>query len=115
MAKCTGTKPDGTPCERIVKDSQKYCSAHAPENARKRSEVARRAGRAKPSREVKSLKVEVKQIISDVKAQQLRRADATAMLQGYRVLRDYIELERRIKETGDLEMRIAALEQQEGV
>ncbi len=111
MARCAAFKPDGTPCERIVSESQTYCYAHDPRRAKERSKNAAIAGRGTASsREVAQLKGEVKDLIAEVREGKRERADAVAMLQGYRVLRDYLELERRIKETEDLERRVMELE-----
>lgn len=50
-------------------------------------------------------------MIDDVKSGDQDRADAGVILQGYRVLKDYIELERKIKETDELAGRLAELEE----
>ena len=56
MARCAATKPDGTPCERIVPASQEYCYAHDPRHADKRSRDAAKAGRSAPNTEIKEIK-----------------------------------------------------------
>jgi hypothetical protein len=61
---------------------------------------------------VATLKEEIKVVISDVKAGELDRNDAAVMIQGYRALKDFIELERRVKETDELAAEIEALKRE---
>jgi phage I-like protein len=109
MAVCRANKRDGTPCTLPANGPDGYCWAHSPANADKRKQAASRAGRAKPVREVADLKQEVRDLIADVKAGDQDRNAVAVMLQGYRVLKDYLELERRIKTTDELESQIAEL------
>jgi len=73
--------------------------------------MASRAGRSKPSREVAGLKEEIKTVIADVRDGDLDRNAAAVMIQAFRALKDFIALERQIKETESLESRLEALEQ----
>jgi len=112
---CRATKANGEPCTLPANGSQGLCWAHAPENAEKRRRAASKAARAKGKKEVADLKGEIKTVIADLRAGDLDRNDAAVMIQGYRALKDFIALERQIKETDELEARIASLEQpQEG-
>jgi hypothetical protein len=74
--------------------------------------MASRAGRSKPTAEVHGLKGEIKAVIADVKAGELDRNDAAVMIQGYRALKDFIELERRVKETDELAAEIGELKRE---
>jgi hypothetical protein len=109
MAVCRATKRNGAPCTQSATDDDGYCWAHSPANAVQRRKAASRAGKAKPNREVHTLKAEVREVIAKVEGGSLDRNDATAMLQGYRVLKDLLELERRVKTTDDLAAQIAEL------
>ncbi len=60
------------------------------------------------------LKGEIKQLIADIKAKDLDRNDGAVMIQGYRVLASYIELERRIKETDQLAAELEAIKEELG-
>ncbi len=51
-------------------------------------------------------------MIGDVKSGDLDRNDAGVMIQGYRALKDFIELERRVKETDDLAAEIEELKRE---
>ena len=83
--------------------------------AEQRRRMASRAARSKGNREVATLKEEIKSVIADVRAGELDRTDAAVMIQGYRALRDFIELERRVKETGELAAEIEELKREYGV
>jgi hypothetical protein len=74
--------------------------------------VASRAGKSKSTAEVHLLKDEIKTVIADVKSGDLDRNDAGVMIQAYRALKDFIELERRVKETDQLAAEIAELKRE---
>jgi len=115
MPRCAGLKRDGGRCTTIVKPSQTHCYQHDPANAERRSRSASRAARSKGNREVATLKEEIKSLIMDVKAGELDRNDAGVIIQGYRVLKDLIALERKVKETDELAAEIEALKREYGV
>jgi hypothetical protein len=110
MARCAATKPNGEQCTRIVSAEQRFCYSHDPGRASERSLNASRGGKAKAAKEVRDLKAEIKAVITDVRTGTLERNDAGVMIQGYRALKDFIELERRWLETLELEARLADLE-----
>jgi hypothetical protein len=112
MSVCRATKASGDPCTLPANGSQGLCWAHAPENADKRRRAASKAARAKGNREVIILKEEIRSVIGDVKSGDLDRNDAGVMIQGYRALKDFIELERRVKETDDLAAEIEELKRE---
>jgi hypothetical protein len=89
MPRCAGKKEDGSPCERIVGASQTHCYSHDPERAAERRRNASRGGRSKANAEIAGLKAQLKKLAADV-------------LSG--------EVERKIKETEELEARLEALE-----
>jgi hypothetical protein len=111
---CRATKPDGSRCTLPSNGQQGFCWAHAPENAERRRRTASRGGRGKANREVTLLKEEIKAVISEVKTGTLDRNDAAVMIQGYRALKDFVELERRVKETDDLATEIEDLKREYG-
>ena len=115
MSICRATKANGEPCKAPATDQHGYCWAHAPENAEKRRQIASRAARSKGNREVADLKAEIRGVIADVKAGDLDRNDAAVMIQAYRALKDFIELERRVKETDDLAAELEELKRGEAV
>ncbi len=112
MSVCRATKASGEPCTLPANGPQGLCWAHSPEHAERRSRAASKAARAKGNREVITLKEEIKTVIGDVKSGDLDRNDAAVMIQGYRALKDFIELGRRTKETDDLAAEIEELKRE---
>jgi hypothetical protein len=112
MARCAGNKGDGSRCTTIVHGGQQYCYWHDPNRAGERSRNASKGGKARASREVAGLKGEVRAVIAKVESGELDRNAAAVMLQGYRTLRDFIELERRVKETDQLAAEIEELREE---
>ena len=111
MPRCAAITRAGTPCERIVRSPDRFCFAHDPDESERRSRNAATGGRSKASAEVRKLKAEIRTLIADVREGSVDRNDAGTMIAGYRALRDYIELERRVVETDELMARLAQLEE----
>src|SRR5918995_3386335 len=114
MNRCRGTRRNGERCTQTVEPPNAYCWHHAPERAEERRRAASRAGRSRPSTEVRTIKEEIKSVISEVKAGELDRNDAAVMIQGYRALKDLISLERQVKETDELAAEIEELKREYG-
>jgi hypothetical protein len=91
------------------------CWLHDPARAGERHRHASKAARSKGNREVAGLKDEIKTVIADVRAGDLDRNDAAVMIQGYRALKDYISLERQVRETDELAAEIEDLKREYGV
>jgi hypothetical protein len=115
MGVCRATKANGEPCTLPANGPNGFCWAHAPENAEKRRRAASRAARSKGNKEVSILKEEIKDVISEVKAGDLDRNDAAVMIQAYRALKDFIALERQVRETDELAAEIEELKREYGV
>jgi hypothetical protein len=113
MPRCVGSKPDGGQCTRIVGDSNSYCYAHDPNRAEERRRHAKRGGRGKltePMKELRGLKKQLEDLAEDVLEGRVERGDAVVVNQILNTRARLIELERKIKETEELEERIEALE-----
>ena len=115
MGVCRATKANGEPCTLPAGAVSGFCWAHAPENAERRRRAASRAARSKGNKEVASLKDEIKAVIADVRAGELDRNDAAVMIQAYRALKDFIALERQVRETDELAAEIEELKREYGV
>jgi hypothetical protein len=98
-------------CENPAVGSHHGCYQHDPDFADLRRERASKAAKSKGNAELSKLKAEVQEVIADVKAGKRNGNDATAIFQGYRVMRDLIELERRVKETDELAADIQAIKE----
>jgi len=77
---------------------------------RERRRAASKAARSKGNKEVATLKQELRNLIADVRSGALDRNNATAMIQAYRALLEYIKLERTVALEDDLAARIQELE-----
>ncbi len=110
MARCAGFKPTGEPCERIVKASQTYCFSHDPERAEERRRNASKAGKGGSSAEIRDLKKQLEDLARDVLEGRVDRGNAVVVNQIINTRARLIELERKIKETDELEARLDALE-----
>jgi len=91
------------------------CWLHDPARADQRHRHASKAARSKGNREVAGLKEEIKALIADVRGGDLGRADAAVMIQGYRALKDFIALERQVKEQDELSAEIEELKREYSV
>jgi hypothetical protein len=115
MAVCSGIKRDGSRCTATVEAPQEYCWWHDPANADKRRRAASKGGKGGGGKEIRDLKKRIGLVIEAVLEGSQDRGRAAVAIQGFNALRGVLELERKIKETDELEARIEALEQtQEG-
>lgn len=114
MSTCAGIKRDGGRCTLSAQGSSGMCWLHDPARAEERHRHASRAARSKGNKEVADLKEEIKAVIADVRAGELDRNDAGVMIQGYRALKDFIALERQVKETDELAAEIEELKREHG-
>ena len=112
--RCSFIKASGERCRGAATGQHGLCWAHDPANAQQRRRAASRGGRGKANREVATLKEEIKAVIEDVKAGDLDRNDAAVMIQAYRALKDFIALERQVKETEELAAEIEELKREYG-
>ncbi len=112
---CRATKANGEHCTLPANGPQGLCWAHVPENAEKRRRAASRAARSKGNKEVALLKEEIKGVIAEVRAGEIDRNAAAVMLQGYRTLKDFIVLQRQVKEQDELAADIEELKREYGV
>jgi hypothetical protein len=111
---CTATKRDGSPCTLPSYGSDGLCWAHDPKNAERRRRGQSRGGKSKPSKELVSIKQRLSDLADDVLEAKVDKGVAAVASQILNVYLRSIELERKIKETDELEARLKALEQQKG-
>ena len=113
MPRCAGTKADGSPCERIVGASQRYCYAHDASRAGERSRNARRAGCAGlGATEVRELKRQLDDLTQRVVEGALESGRAAVAAQLINTRIRLLEYARRMKETKEMDERLAELESQ---
>jgi hypothetical protein len=110
MPRCSGSKPDGTPCERIVKASQGYCFSHDPARAEERQRNAKRAGKSKPTRELADLKRRLSGLAEDVLVGKVDRANAAVAGQLLNTVIRAVGVELKVREQLELVERLEAVE-----
>jgi hypothetical protein len=115
VSTCAGITRDGRRCTLPADASSGLCWLHDPARADERHRHASRAARSKGNREVATLKEEIKSVIAEVRQGELDRNDAAVMIQGYRALKDFIALERQVRETDELAAEIEELKREYGV
>ncbi len=115
MTACAGITRAGGRCTLPASTNNGLCWLHDPARTDQRQRHASRAARSKGNGEVSTLKEEIKGVIASVRAGDLDRNDAAVMIQGYRALKDFIALERQVKETDELATEIEELKREYGV
>ena len=110
MAVCRATKANGEPCTLAANGPQGLCWAHDPANREKRSRMASKAARSKPSRELIGLKAQLVDLTKDVLAGEIETGRAAVANQLINTRLRAIEQERKMRELEELEERLEALE-----
>ena len=110
MAACSGIKPDGSRCKGIPTTGSDYCPAHDPHRAEARKRAASKAARSRPSQELPGIKTQLQELTRDVLAGELETGRAAVANQLINTRLRAIEVERKVKETDELEARIEELE-----
>jgi hypothetical protein len=111
MPRCRETKPDGTPCERIVRSSQGYCYAHNPAKAEERRHNASRGGRARSNGELADLRKQLKDLAAGVLDGSVDWGRAAVANQIHNTLIRATEQERKMRELEELAGRLEEVEQ----
>ena len=116
MARCSAIKADNDRCKVEAMPGDEWCWNHHPdyEEARRRraSKGGKRGGRSRPRVELSDLKAQLQDLVRDVLAGYLETGRAAVANRLINTRLRAVELERKIRETEELEARIGALEQQ---
>ena len=110
MPRCAGIKRDGGRCTVVVGPGATHCYSHDPGRAEERKRNASRGGKSKGNSEISDLKAQLRKLAADVLSGEVERGAATAVNQIINSQARLLELERKIKETEELEARLEALE-----
>ena len=109
--KCAGTKRDNSPCTATVEPPQRFCWWHDPANADKRRRAASKAGKAKPNRELASIKTRLSDLADDVLADKVDKGVAAVASQVLNVYLRAMSVELRVREQMELIERLESLEE----
>ncbi len=107
---CAASKKNGSPCTLPATGPDGLCWVHTASNADARRRGQSRGGRGRAGRELADLKARILETVDGVLDGTVDRGRAAVAVQGYNALRAALELERRIKETEELEERLTELE-----
>jgi hypothetical protein len=112
MPKCSATKADGTPCERLIDASAIYCYSHDAKRAEQRSRNAAKAARSKgPVGELCEVKSLLRTIADDVLEGTVDKGRGSIASQILGTWLRAVEVERKVLEQEQLLERLDALEQ----
>jgi hypothetical protein len=109
--RCAGTKRDNSPCTATVEPPQEYCWWHDPANADKRRRAASKAGKAKPNRELASIKSRLSALADDVLADKVDKSVAAVASQILNVYLRAVSVELKVNEQLELIERLESLEE----
>jgi phage-related tail protein len=109
--RCAGTKRDGSPCTAAVEPPQHFCWWHDPANADKRRRAASKAGKAKPNRELASIKRRLSDLADDVLADKVDKGVAAVASQVLNVYLRAVSVELKVREQMELIERLEHLEE----
>ena len=110
-AKCAAITLGGSPCKGLVRPGNEYCPAHDPARQEARRRAASKAGKSKPSRELTEAKRDILEVIKGVREQTIERPVGAVVFQGYNTFLKALDVERRWRETDELEARLEDLEE----
>src|SRR5215207_5013205 len=110
MARCTAIKANGERCRLDATGKQDTCWAHSPENSEKRRWRASRGGKENANRELPAIKTLLEDRTERVLSGELPTGPAAVANQLINARLRAIEVERKIKETEEIEERLARLE-----
>jgi hypothetical protein len=110
MPRCAGFKRDGGHCTATVEPPQRYCWWHDPANADTRRRAASKAARSKPSRELVGIKALLSDLAERVLAGEVETGRAAVANQLVNTRLRALEIERKIRESDEMEARIEELE-----
>jgi hypothetical protein len=114
LAKCAAITQAGTACKGIPIDDSGYCFVHHPDHTEERrlhgAKGGKRGGRGRPQVELSSIRDLLVDLTERVLSGELPTGSAAVANQLINTRLRSIEVERKIKETEELESRIEALE-----
>ena len=109
--RCSAITRGGDRCKLEATTGSNYCWSHSPETAAARRQRARKGGKARGTGELAEIKRSIRNAIEGVRDGSIERGIGAVVFQGFNTLLKAAEVERRIRETEELEERLETLEQ----
>jgi septal ring factor EnvC (AmiA/AmiB activator) len=110
MPRCDAIKRDGGRCTVVVGPGQSHCYQHDPKRAEDRRRNASKGGRSKGNPKLTKLDRQLEDLAADALGGKVERSVAAVVNQIINTRVRLLEVERKIKETEELEARLEALE-----
>jgi hypothetical protein len=111
MRGCSAIKANGERCRGIAATGSDYCPAHDPARAEERSRAASKSARSfARTPEITRIKSRLKDLYEAVLEGRVDRSAAAVANQIANTQLRAVEVERRVREQGDLEVRLDELE-----
>ncbi len=111
MHRCSGIKPDGGRCERIVSPEQEYCYSHDPARRSERRRHAAKGGKVKANQEIADVKTRLRDLAEGVLAGEVERGTGAVVSTIWGVYLRAVSTELAVKEQLELVERLEALEE----
>lgn len=108
---CRGSKRDGSQCTATVVPPQTYCWWHDPANAEQRRRSASKAGKAKSSREIISIKQRLSDLADDVLANRIDRGTGAVVSQILGIYLRALGTEIKLRESEEFAARLSEIEE----
>ena len=113
MASCSGIRADGGRCKGQAISNSQYCFSHSPDHAEERKQRAsrggKRGGRGRPQVELSDIKDRLREMVQDVRAKRMDRADAAVCGQLYNTLIRALSVEMKARELEELSREVEEL------
>ncbi len=118
MNRCGAIKASGERCKAVAIRGSEWCPAHHPDRAEQRRRAAskggKRGGRGRPQAELSDLKALLSDLTERVLSGDLDTGRAAVANQLLNTRLRAVEVERRLREIGEIEERLERLEQAAG-
>jgi hypothetical protein len=115
LSRCSAITRGGAPCKGVAIRSSEWCPAHHPEYAdarrRRASKGGKRGGRGRPQAELANIKGRLSDLADDVLEEKVDKGVAAVASQVLNVYLRAVSVELKVKEVGELEDRLGALEE----
>ncbi len=107
---CAALRADGGRCKGVAVAGSDHCVSHHPAYRERRRRAASKAARSKPSREIIGLKDQAATLYEEVHSGAVEAGVGAVLTQLLNCQVRILEAERKLRETSELEDRIAELE-----
>jgi hypothetical protein len=107
---CSGIKPDGGRCERIVNAGQDYCYSHDPARQSERKRNAARGGKAKANQDLTDVKGRLRELAEDVLTGRVDKGVGAVVSTIWGVYLRAVSTELAVREQQELLERLEELE-----